>query len=45
MIADQVPMGRLADPEEIARAVLWLCSDEAGFITGQALAPDGGWMI
>jgi NAD(P)-dependent dehydrogenase (short-subunit alcohol dehydrogenase family) len=38
-----VPMGRLAQPREIAGAVLWLCSDESSFVTGQAFAPDGGW--
>jgi NAD(P)-dependent dehydrogenase (short-subunit alcohol dehydrogenase family) len=33
-------MGR---PEEIADTVLWLCSDGASFLTGQAIAVDGGW--
>lgn len=37
------PLGRLAQPEEIAEAVVWLCSDHAGFITGQVLAIDGGY--
>ena len=41
MIA-QVPMGRLAQPEEIARAVMFLAADEAGFITGQTLSINGG---
>lgn len=36
------PIGRIAQPEEIARAVLFLASDEAGFITGVALPIDGG---
>lgn len=38
------PMGRMGTPEEIAEAVLWLCSDGASFVTGQALAVDGGWV-
>lgn len=38
------PMGRLGCPEEIAEAVIWLCSDGASFVTGQALAVDGGWV-
>jgi len=36
------PIGRMAQPEEIAHAALFLCSDEAGFITGTGLPVDGG---
>ncbi len=36
------PMGRLASPEEMAQTAVWLCSDEASFVTGVALAVDGG---
>jgi NAD(P)-dependent dehydrogenase (short-subunit alcohol dehydrogenase family) len=41
-IAAEVPLGRLADPEEPARAALWLLSDEASFVTGSHLICDGG---
>jgi NAD(P)-dependent dehydrogenase (short-subunit alcohol dehydrogenase family) len=37
-----IPMGRFGQPEEIAQAILWLCSDENAFCTGQALQMDGG---
>jgi NAD(P)-dependent dehydrogenase (short-subunit alcohol dehydrogenase family) len=37
------PLGRLADPEEVARAILFLASDEAAFITGTVLMIDGGY--
>jgi NAD(P)-dependent dehydrogenase (short-subunit alcohol dehydrogenase family) len=38
------PVGRLGTPAEIADAVVWLCSDRATFVTGQALAVDGGFV-
>jgi NAD(P)-dependent dehydrogenase (short-subunit alcohol dehydrogenase family) len=38
------PVGRLGTPEEVAQAVVWLCSDAASFVTGQALAVDGGFV-
>ena len=37
------PMGRMGTPEEVAEAALWLCGAGAGFVTGAALAVDGGW--
>jgi NAD(P)-dependent dehydrogenase (short-subunit alcohol dehydrogenase family) len=41
-ISSEVPLGRLADPREPARAALWLLSDEASFVTGSHLVCDGG---
>jgi NAD(P)-dependent dehydrogenase (short-subunit alcohol dehydrogenase family) len=38
------PMGRLGRPEEVAEAVVWLCSDAASFVTGHMLAVDGGYV-
>jgi NAD(P)-dependent dehydrogenase (short-subunit alcohol dehydrogenase family) len=39
-----VPMGRYATPAEVASAIAFLCSDEAGFITGHSLPVDGGYL-
>jgi NAD(P)-dependent dehydrogenase (short-subunit alcohol dehydrogenase family) len=38
------PVGRVGRPEEVAAAVLWLCSDAASFVTGHPLVVDGGWV-
>jgi NAD(P)-dependent dehydrogenase (short-subunit alcohol dehydrogenase family) len=38
------PVGRLGAPEEVAEAVVWLCSDASSFITGDAIPVDGGWV-
>jgi NAD(P)-dependent dehydrogenase (short-subunit alcohol dehydrogenase family) len=43
MIAEN-PSGRLGTPEEVAAAVVWLCSDAASFVTGQTLSIDGGFL-
>jgi NAD(P)-dependent dehydrogenase (short-subunit alcohol dehydrogenase family) len=43
-IVKVTPLARVGDPEEIANAVLWLCSDEASYITGATLPVDGGFL-
>jgi NAD(P)-dependent dehydrogenase (short-subunit alcohol dehydrogenase family) len=40
----RVPLGRMAEPEEIAAAAVWLCSSQASYITGSVLVADGGWL-
>jgi len=41
-MTDVSPMKRFVEPEEVASAVLWLCSEDASFVNGHALAVDGG---
>ncbi len=41
-ILPHIPIGRLGEPEEIARAVLFLVSDDAGFVTGSTISANGG---
>ncbi len=38
------PVGRMGKPEEVAEAVMWLCSDAASFVTGHSMPVDGGWI-
>lgn len=38
----QIPLGRVGEPEEVARAIRFLATDESSYITGQILAIDGG---
>jgi NAD(P)-dependent dehydrogenase (short-subunit alcohol dehydrogenase family) len=45
MLKTCVPMGRLGRPEEIADAVLWLCSSAASYVTGQSISVDGGFVM
>ncbi len=42
-LAEETPLGRIGTPEDVAKAVLFLCSDSAAFITGQTLGVDGGF--
>jgi NAD(P)-dependent dehydrogenase (short-subunit alcohol dehydrogenase family) len=42
IMESMTPMGRMGQPEEIAAAVLWLCSDQASFVTGHPMVIDGG---
>ena len=40
----EIPMGRLGEPDELAALTAFLCSEQAGYITGQSVAVDGGWI-
>ena len=44
-LAEETPLERIGTPEEVARAIAFLAGDEASFITGQVLAPNGGMVI
>ena len=41
----QIPLGRMGEPEDIAETVYWLCSDAAGYITGQTIPVNGGMFM
>lgn len=45
LIQEKVPLGRLGTPEDIAEAVVWLCSASASYVTGLAMLVDGGECI
>ena len=43
LLQAQTPMGRLGDVDDVAWAAVYLASDEAKFVTGQVMSPNGGW--
>ena len=45
MVLSSQPGGRLGMPDEIAEAVVWLCSERASFVTGESLVVDGGALM
>ena len=45
LVASQTPMQRLGDADDIASAAVYLASDEAKFVTGQTLSPNGGFVM
>ena len=44
-IRSEIPLGNIGTTEDIANAVFFLASDNANYITGQILSPNGGWVI
>jgi NAD(P)-dependent dehydrogenase (short-subunit alcohol dehydrogenase family) len=45
LVAEPTPFPRLGRPEDVANAIWFLCSDEAGFVNGHTLVVDGGWSV
>ncbi|MGY1693690.1 MULTISPECIES: SDR family NAD(P)-dependent oxidoreductase [unclassified Geodermatophilus] len=43
-LLQRVPLSRIAEPEEIAAVAVWLCSPQAGYVTGSVVVADGGWL-
>lgn len=44
-LMEETPLGRFGTPEEVAKSILFLAGDDAGFITGQVISPNGGFVI
>src|SRR5690606_22716388 len=45
VVSQIIPMGRIGEPEEMANAALWLCSEQASYVNGHALVIDGGYSV
>lgn len=44
-LAEETPLGRIGTPDEVAKSILWLCSDDTAFLTGQVLSLNGGMVM
>ena len=44
-IRNEIPLERIGETSDIANAAFFLASDDASYITGQVLSPNGGWVI
>lgn len=44
-VEDEIPLGRMGNPEEIASAVAWVASDEGSYVTGTTIVVDGGMSL
>ena len=44
-LIDEIPLGRMGLPKEIAKTVSFLASDDANYLTGQIISPNGGFLI
>lgn len=45
IMLDRIPIGRFAEPEEMARPILWMCSDDASYLTGHLMVVDGALTV
>lgn len=39
-----VPLGRMAEPEEVGKSIAWLLSDDSSYVSGEIIRVDGGWL-
>lgn len=45
LVTEEIPLSRIGDPEEVAKVILFLASEDASYITGQVISPNGGYVI